>query len=66
MFVFGFGWKHNAGLLCVGVAGLSIHALVQREHWTWGWGSFWWDGMLYELGFGPLALFTYDSCWRYR
>jgi len=62
-----FGWKHNAGLVCVAAGPWSVHVGVRRDHWTWGRLDDWYDGELLLLGAGPAILLTYCESvhWAY-
>jgi hypothetical protein len=52
-------WSRWAGLLCCGVGGRSLHIFVRPSHWVWGW-RFTMEGVaLFEVGLGPLFLYSH-------
>ncbi len=43
-----------AGLVCLTCGPWSLHLLVRKRHWSWGYTKGWWDGPMPEYGLGPL------------
>ncbi|HEY8096166.1 MAG TPA: hypothetical protein VIE65_08740 [Methylobacter sp.] len=60
-----FGWKNNAGLVCLWNADekqlstFAIHFLVSPRFWLFGRQEEWFDGPLYSFGLGPLILINW-------
>jgi len=55
------GWARNAGALAVSWRGFSLHFVVQRDCWVWGYDEDYYDGPLPSFGVGPVFLL----CWMY-
>ena len=51
-----FGWKRNAGLICIHNDYGCIHLLVQKGHWIFGHETEAYDMIAEKYGIGPLAL----------
>lgn len=51
--------RGEAGAVTAWCGMLSIHLLVWRAFWVWGYSKDWYDGYLYSFGLGPLVAVTY-------
>ena len=56
----GFGWRRNAGLVCLCAWRVSVHLVVARRHWVWGHSRDWYDGPIHYFGIGPAILVVYQ------
>lgn len=55
-----WGWRRNAGLLCIAGRSWYLHLAIQPRHWVWGKETEPYDCLCDYWGAGPLFLFVYN------
>lgn len=58
-----FGWKNNAGLICLTYKQWHLHFFIRKAHWFWGKEDEEYDCILTYYGLGPLLLLVRNNCY---